>query len=566
MCPDKSEAGAAVWQPGRPAVWPYLLIAALLLLGGAVAHFWYLIDHCPLDLSGDEAHYWEWARRPALSYYSKGPLVAYVIALGRLPLAGWSEQLLGHEALAVRVPAILLSIGTGLGIFTLAQRTMRDPRLALAVVAVTFTVPILAVGAILMTIDAPLAFLYVWTLVAVEQGLRKATPLPWLVAGLLIALGILAKYTMVLIFGAVGLTLLVEPHYRAVLRTPWPWLAALISALGFAPIVVWNAQHDWVSFRHVAGQAGVSDGPGFDPLGPLTMVGGQLGVVSPVWFVSMVWAVVALWRQPQRQQDERHEPSVLRFLLCATVTPWLVFLGFSFITKIQPNWPMLALLSGIIVLVMWLARLWRHGACAARRLARGITIAGASIGVTLVLLIHMMHWMTPALKWLARNEPPWNLTPIAQYDPTSRLRGWSELGAAVGEVLEAERAGGRDPFIATDDYQVASQIAFYCPGEPTTYCLQAALGDRRSQYDIWRPNPLLDPQAFIGRACIYVGSRKPELFGEPPYAHVALPGALEPVRVVTAKMGGAPVQVWSIYVSVAYAGLPEQVHVDGERY
>jgi 4-amino-4-deoxy-L-arabinose transferase-like glycosyltransferase len=116
--------------------------------------------------------------------------------------------MVGHEALAVRVPALVLSVATGLGIYPLAAATLRSSRLALAAVAVTCTIPIFAVGAILMTIDAPLACLFVWTLVAVERGLRTGHRGPWLIAGLMIALGILAKYTMVLIFPIVGLTLL----------------------------------------------------------------------------------------------------------------------------------------------------------------------------------------------------------------------------------------------------------------------------------------------------------------------------------------------------------------------
>jgi 4-amino-4-deoxy-L-arabinose transferase-like glycosyltransferase len=537
----------------------YGLAAIALLCAGAAAHLWYLIHNCPLDLSGDEAHYWEWARRLDWSYYSKGPLVAYIIALARWLLADWSQRVVGNEALAVRVPAILLSLGTGLGLYVLTCRTLRSPRLALAAVALTFTIPILAVGAVLMTIDAPLAFCYVWALVAVERGLHIRHWLPWVVAGVLIALGILAKYTMVLIFPAVGLALLVEPSFRAILRRPGPYLATAIGLLGLVPILVWNAQHNWVSFRHVAGQAGVTGGHALDPLGPLGFLAGQFAVIGPIWFAGLLCAVVALGRAPQPEPPEQHTAAGLRLLLCATATPWLVFLAFSPVTKIQPNWPVLALLPGTAVLVCWLARLLRRPTT--RHAARGVIVTGAVLGGASVLVLHFTQWLMPAFAWLARSEPPWNATPIAKYDPTARLRGWSDLGRAVGRARELAPPNA---FIMTDDYQAASEIAFYCPGEPEVYCVQAALGDRQSQYDIWT-NPIRDPERFVGRPCIYVGTLKPELTGQGAFSHVALPG-VRLAETVEHRVRGQLVRVWPVYICDAFAGLPAELCRPFQRF
>ncbi len=541
--------------PSRP--WACGLAALGLLCAGAAAHFWYLTHNCPLDLSGDEAHYWEWSRRLDLCYYSKGPLVAYIIALGRLVLGEWSQRVVGNEALAVRVPAMLLSIGTGLGIYTLAVQALKSARIALAAVALTCTIPILAVGAILMTIDAPLAFLYVWTLVLCQRGLRCDSTWPWLAAGVLIGLGVLAKYNMLLIFPTVGLVILTEPTCRAKLRRPGPYLATVIGLLGLVPILAWNAQHNWVSFRHVAGQAGVADKTSFNPAGIVEFFAGQAAVVGPVWFVAMLLAVVALWRQPRPQPGEHHSPAALRLLLYATLVPWAVFLVFSPITKIQPNWPMLSLLPGVILLALWLARLLRQTNRQTRRRATALVAVGTILGVATVVVMHRTEWLMPLLARVAPKESVFNLTPVAKYDPTARLRGWSQLGAAVGRHLDAAHRGGRDPFIVTDDYQVASEIAFYCPGRPQVYCLQAALGNRQSQYDIW-PNPIRDAGEFVGRPCIYVGSRKPELFGEGRFAPAALRGA-QLVETVEHRVRGHLIQLWPVYTCEEFAGLASEL-------
>ncbi|HDK17289.1 MAG TPA: hypothetical protein ENG75_05045 [Nitrospirae bacterium] len=69
-------------------------------------------------------------------------------------------------------------------------------------------------------------------------------------------------------------------------------------------------------------------------------------------------------------------------------------------------------------------------------------------------------------------------------DPSSRLRGWVELGIKTGEVYNSMlSSGSSEVFIFSDKYQVAGELAFYTPGQPYTYCVN--LGRRMNQYDIW---------------------------------------------------------------------------------
>src|SRR5262249_29583698 len=93
-----------------PSRWRWRLLAASLILGAAALPIVYLISDCPLDLVPDEAHYWDWSRHLDWSYYSKGPLVAWLIR-GSCELAGpWSERVIGNQMLAVRLPAVLCSV------------------------------------------------------------------------------------------------------------------------------------------------------------------------------------------------------------------------------------------------------------------------------------------------------------------------------------------------------------------------------------------------------------------------------------------------------------------------
>lgn len=556
MSPAASDHEARSRQPTRCAI-----AAAVALLLGAVFHLYYLIADCPLDLSGDEAHYWEWSRRLDLSYYSKGPLVAYIIAAGRWLLADWSMRTVGTEVLAVRVPAIALSVATGLGIYRLAMKVTRQPRVALGALLITFAIPIFAAGAILMTIDAPLVCCWVWCLVALHGGLCERRWSRWIAAGGWIALGTLAKYNMLLLLPAVGVLMLVDAELRPWIRKPQPYVAAAIGLSGLLPIAWWNMQHDWVSFRHVAGQAGMGDSGGFQPAGVIEYVGGQAAVCGVVWFFIMLLAWRELWNRPVSDVELALQPVTtvqqtragVRLLIAASVAPYAVFLLFSPFTKIQPNWPVAGLAPAAILIAIWIRRRWLADTSAtARRNTLLLTISAALIGSALVLVMHRTDLLYPLLSRFASNAPVWELTPMAAYDPAARLRGWSALGRGVGEVLADERAKGREPFIMTDDYQVASEIAFYCPGNPPVYTAQSALGKRATQYDLWT-NPIRDRELFIGRPCIYVGLLQPQLEGDDHGRGGALPG-LRRARTVEHIVRGHRIRVWTIFVADRFEG------------
>jgi hypothetical protein len=294
------------------------------------------------------------------------------------------------------------------------------------------------------------------------------------------------------------------------------------------------------------------------------MLGGQFAVVGPIWFALLLFAVWHFWRNPAPKPYESHDPSAIRLLIAATLVPWLVFGGFSFITKIQPNWPVLALLPGTVLLAALAMRLFAGDAGLSVRGGRGWLAAALALGFVTVLVAHHTALLYPWLKPLADREPPWNETPIAKYDPAARLRGWAQLGHAVAAVRAAAQDAGHDPFIVADDYQVASQIAFYCPGQPAVYCLQSVLGDRLCQYDLW-DNPIDDPEPFLGRPCIYVGVLKPELIGKTESGHVTLRGARR-VDTVTHEVRGLAVQIWPISYVEEFAGIAPELERRQNRY
>src|SRR5205085_8313079 len=148
-----------------PRRWAWRLLAGALILSAAALRVVYLAAYCPLDLAPDEAHYWDWSRHLDWSYYSKGPLVAYLIRTA-VALAGpWSERLTGSGMPAVRLPAVLCGGLLLASLYALTVQVFGRERFAAAVVAVALTLPPVAPGATLMTIDAPFTCCWGWALV-----------------------------------------------------------------------------------------------------------------------------------------------------------------------------------------------------------------------------------------------------------------------------------------------------------------------------------------------------------------------------------------------------------------
>jgi 4-amino-4-deoxy-L-arabinose transferase-like glycosyltransferase len=107
--------------------------------------------YSPLDLTPEEAQYWDWSRHLDLSYYSKPPMVAYVNFL--------TTSLLGNTELAVRITPIVLSFLMSIFTYLFAKKLF-DERVAI----ISSTLPQLSVGlainSLLMTTDALLIFFW----------------------------------------------------------------------------------------------------------------------------------------------------------------------------------------------------------------------------------------------------------------------------------------------------------------------------------------------------------------------------------------------------------------------
>jgi undecaprenyl-diphosphatase len=465
-----------------------------------------------LDLSPDEAHYWEWSRRLDLSYYSKGPLIAYLIA--------GLTALFGSSAFGIRVGAVVLSLVGAWALYRLGRELYGRPEPgALAVIGLQVT-PLVWAGSLLMTIDAP--FVVAWTLGlwAAHRALGGGGAGAWLLLGLAIGAGSLAKYSMLFVLPGLALYLWRAPERRAALSGRGPLLAALAALAAFVPVLVWNARWGWLSARHVASQ-GRGGGLMIEHLAEF--LGSQALVLSPLVAGLLAWG---LWVGIREGLVRGREP--YRFLLAFAAPVLGVYLLVALQGKVQANWavaayPSLALATAGLLLER------RAGLATAPRRAQTRLLVGA---------------LVVALAMSAAGHVTAELGLPRRLDPTARLRGWKELGRAVGAAVE-RMPDPRRTFLVSDRYQVVSEVAFYTPGRPPAYNFN--LGRRLNQYDLWE-----GPDARRGWDAVYVT----EGLGPLDERVLAAFERVDPPTVVEIRRGEQLVRVFSLYRGYGFRGAP----------
>jgi len=406
----------------------YVVIAVLL-----VARLGY-INSGEIELSEDEAYQWVWSKHLALSYYSKPLLIACTQWLG--------THIWGDTELGVRFfsPVIAALLSVLLLRFFAREVNARAGFWLLLTLTAT---PLMGVGSILMTVDPLLVLFWVAALLAAWKAVQPdGTTRQWAWVGLWIGLGFLSKYTAALQWVCLAIYLAVVPSARVHLRRPGPWLALGITALCTLPVVIWNAQHDWISATHVADNAQLREEWHYRPGYMLDFTLIQFALLNPVFFAATLWALVAFWKRPQQRP-------LLVFLFCMGAPLFLGHWLYTIRARVHPNWIAASVVPMLCVATVYWDQRWREGS----RRARLWLVLGLALGLPVVIVAHKTDVIR---KFTGHRLPP-------QVDPLRRVRG----SEATMQIVEAERQRllqeGKPVFIICDHYGLTGQLSFYHP-------------------------------------------------------------------------------------------------------
>jgi 4-amino-4-deoxy-L-arabinose transferase-like glycosyltransferase len=375
-----------------------------------------------VDLFFDESQYWAWSRELAFGYFSKPPLLAFIIAA--------TERVCGAGEACIRSASPVLYLLTALVSYAIAAR-LYDRRVAFWTALMVALAPGVVFSTRIISTDVPLLLFWSIALYAYIRTLPdrsgKAEPAQssWAVMlGLALGFGMLAKYAMIYFVLGVAIHALLDARARALLRGPWPWIALGLAVVVLLPNIWWNLDNGFVTLRHT-GDNIQGGGARFNIGHGLEFIASQFAVAGPIVFA----VLLCLFARIRRLESADR-------LLVAFAIPSLALVAINgFITHANANWAAPSLVSAIIVATAWLVR------------RRSFGLIGASLAIGAVVQITALIGDAYADRVTL---------PIA-HDPYARTMGWRALGEEAKK--RADAAGART--IVADERDSESSLIYY---------------------------------------------------------------------------------------------------------
>jgi 4-amino-4-deoxy-L-arabinose transferase-like glycosyltransferase len=431
-----------------------LALVALRLVGAAFT-----------PLTFDEAYYWMWSKHLAAGYYDHPPMVALVIRLGTV-IAGDTE-------LGVRLVSILLALPMSFAVFRAAAILFGGVRLAATATILLNVTLMAAVGTMIVTPDAPLLVASCFVLFSLAKVLETGRGAWWLAVGAATGAALLSKYTALFFGPAIVIWLVGVAQLRRWLLSPWPYLGGLVALLIFAPVILWNADHQWVSFIKQIGRARIEDfRPGF--IGELIPT--QIAFATPPVFILGAMGLYALFAR-------NAGASAARILINAIF--WTIvwyFIWHSLHARVEANWfapvyPAFAIAAAVAAhLVRWQAGV--------QRVVNFCLRWASPLGIVMFVLLVV--------------QADSGLLSAYRRDATVRSVGvgWRELASQI----EAVRVRVGATCVLAPDYGTTGWLAFYLP--------RGTCVVQPTQRIRWVSMPEPDPAQLAGKV-LYVDEARP---------------------------------------------------------
>ena len=434
------------------------------------------LELSPLTLMFDEAQYWTWAKAPAFGYFSKPPMVAWLIA--------FTTSLCGDGEACVRSSSPLLHLVTAVVVWMFARR-MFGTRVAAVAAVVYVTLPGVSFLSGFISTDMPLSLFWALALYLLHRALTHDRLGDWVAFGIAFGLGLLSKYTMILMLPCAALFLVLSPVHRRHWRNHRMMLGLVIALCVFAPNIAWNAAHGFVSVRHLGDNANLG-GSWVHPGELGAFFAAQFAVFGPILFAVFLW--ISINGRRIASNDSR-----ILYLLCLSLPVLLVMLVQSFLSRAHANWAFVTYVPASALVAWYL------------------------VGRRPVLLVATLALHTAVMPLIHHYDALFGAS-VAGIDPYRRMRGWDDLGRQLsGFLSENPRA-----VLLADDRRLIAEMLYYVRPNPVDAVKWNASGSVRDHYDL-----TTDIAAVAGRPMLLVTRRSDADHVSPYFAQSRRLGAIE---------------------------------------
>jgi 4-amino-4-deoxy-L-arabinose transferase-like glycosyltransferase len=444
---EAREAGRQPW-----ALWLGVSLAALLLVRLIFLHF------NATDLFFDEAQYWTWSLQPAFGYYSKPPLIAWLIGLANLTC--------GTSEFCIRLPSPLLHTATAAVIFALGAR-LYDARVGFWSALTFATLPGVSVSSGIMSTDVPLLLCWALALYAFIALVESPRLWPAVLLGAALGIGFNAKYAMLFFLPCMAVYLALTPERRSLLQDGRLYAALLLAALLIAPNILWNAANSFATVAHTADNANWR-GSLANPGKAAEFLAAQFGVFGPILFGALIALTIRAWRRGILAED--------RLLLWFVLPVLAIVTTQAFLSRAHANWAAVAYIAATVLVTATLIRDLSWG------------WLRTSLALHLAVLFALGLGVAYAGKFTL---------PLAG-DPFARTLGWKEIAAATRAELEGARRRGM-PYssVITDERAMTAELLYYMREEPTPVLAWRRGGTAQDHFELTRPFAKGSPEPVL---------------------------------------------------------------------
>lgn len=452
-----------------------------------------------------ESYYWNYSKHLDLSYFDHPPMTAYLIYL--------FTSVFGDNAFGIHFSAIFISVILTISLFYFVSMLF-DEKIAFWAVVVASTTFIFALGALIITPDAPLLLFWLLMMISLYQSVKSGKNLWWILTGIFLGAAFISKYTAM--FAAIGalLYLVVLKQRRMYLKTAGPLLAFVTTLIVSLPVIIWNYQHHWASFsfqseRRAAELVSLRTDYFFG------FIGSQIGVLGIFLMPLFIWAII------KAIGKVKNEPRLaLFFWFC--IPTLVLFVMISHLTYVKMNWLAPAYFSGLPLALYFYFN-------STKRSLKTYGVFALTFSVIVTTVIHILA-----------------LLPGFGLGRADTINGYKELSAKVDEIKKGLESQGQ-LFICGYEYKTASQLRFYLKGQPET-CSNNIVGKKGLAYDYWS-----DPDTLVGWNCIFVYDER-NRYKEPRTLSVFFE-LVEGPEVLTVTRGGKKITDFYIYKCHQYKGV-----------
>jgi dolichol-phosphate mannosyltransferase len=473
-----------------------------------------------IELLPEEAYYWNYSRHLDIGYLDHPPMVAWLVRIGTL--------LFGDTEFGVRFGALCCGTVSSYFIYGLTRNVFGESSAALAL-GLAQVLPFFFLAGMLMTPDAPLTAAWAASMYFLERALIAGRRRAWIWAGLSFGLGLLSKYTIALLGAGTFLFMVLDPASRRWFRRWEPYAAVGIAAAVFAPVLVWNAEHEWASFAFQTSRR-LAEAPRFSLQ---RLVAAALVLLTPTGLLAAGAALAGAPAVPVAASLDDSTLRPRRFMRIAVLVPLSVFAIFSLRHEVKLDWTG-APWAAALPLMAFGAEPHAPG-----RMSRWLHAAWPATLICMLLVYGALFYH------LVLGIPGLGLTSHTELVPVE----WRDFGRQIDGVADAVRARyGEDLLVVgMDRYAIASERAFYsrdrskAVAETSSWHLFGGMG---LMYERWFP-----AERQAGRTLLLVGWDAADLAAADLQSHVS---GLEPLQEGTLVRDGRVVRRYYYRVAHGY--------------